>query len=663
MSTTGINYYDWVDFFRALSKEIHKIAKDKAKRDEALLQKAETTFGKDHSIFKYGKIDPFSFIYALAQRNTKNQRTGYFENAKVAFNLEVELPTDWVFPTPTPHTLSLFHAGEDYVNAKNETIGSSCLWELFAEVNQGASLTEDLFKTALSLKNVAFTKLSQAMFLINPYKYMPFDTQMNSLPGENLTDLRKTVQRINENGLSVYYTAMEDLRKAFPGCEFYEINHFNVLINSTEDDYLKLSNKYCQVSSYALGQEDKDYFDDFVKTNSIWVGAEQSAKGGVIYPLTEFSRGDLVLVRRGVKNLGGIGVVLENGYLPKGFDPETSIKILWLTREPRKIDGTGLGQWNGFDKATDNTIAKFREVYPETFRLIDGIRVKQRTMVNHSDVQFKNLILQGPPGTGKTRLAKQIALWLIDDTEKEISLIKAIDKRAFAESGQPVIEGQAQIKLVQFHPSYTYEDFVRGIKADMVGDPGKESVSYQVKDGILADLAFEASKPENQQKPYVLIIDEINRANLTSVLGELIYALEYRGKTVTSTYKKGDSHDFKLPHNLYIIGTMNTADRSVAHIDYAIRRRFTFIPVPPTADAITNDAAKNLYKRVQEIFDSHTSPEFDQKDIQIGHSYFLGSQDELPMRLKYEIKPLLTEYLKDGVLLSAAKDEIESLSV
>lgn len=174
-------------------------------------------------------------------------------------------------------------------------------------------------------------------------------------------------------------------------------------------------------------------------------------------------------------------------------------------------------------------------------------------------------------------------------------------------------------------------------------------------------MAETAALPENSSKAYVLIIDEINRANLSSVLGELIYALEYRGKAVHTLYKFGDSNEITLPPNLYIIGTMNTADRSIGHIDYAIRRRFSFVPVPPDPAAIKETKAIALYNQVAEIFKKHTAADFDADDVQIGHSYFLGEETELPLRLKYEIRPVLQEYLRDGVLTAAAEKPISDL--
>lgn len=167
-----------------------------------------------------------------------------------------------------------------------------------------------------------------------------------------------------------------------------------------------------------------------------------------------------------------------------------------------------------------------------------------------------------------------------------------------------------------------------------------------------------------KEKPFVLIIDEINRANLSSVLGELIYALEYRGETVDSMYEVEEKKELILPPNLYIIGTMNTADRSVGHIDYAIRRRFAFVDVLPEKLHDTDEIYFNThgFEAVEKLFTKSTvSGEFEVKDVQLGHSYFIAKKEEatdeskrdaiFKIKMDYEIKPILREYLKDGIFI------------
>jgi 5-methylcytosine-specific restriction protein B len=181
---------------------------------------------------------------------------------------------------------------------------------------------------------------------------------------------------------------------------------------------------------------------------------------------------------------------------------------------------------------------------------------------------------------------------------------------------------------------------------------------------------FDAFVKKLQNNDYVLIIDEINRANLPSVLGELIYALEYRGEPVNSMYAIDNDATITIPENLYIIGTMNTADRSVGHIDYAIKRRFSFVDVLPNVEVITNEKAKELFKEVSKLFtETYLASDFDAKDVQIGHSYFLlkeesefSESEQLQLKLDYEILPILNEYVKDGLLLETAKEEINKIA-
>lgn len=410
----------------------------------------------------------------------------------------------------------------------------------------------------------------------------------------------------------------------------------------------------------------------------------------------------------------------------------------------------------------------------------------------------KQIILQGPPGTGKTHTATKIA---------EEIVLGPQDLQPRGEDQQELLKDQ--LKLIQFHPAYSYEDFVRGITVKTNG----VAVEYRTENKILADFASKAlvnyldskkepsvmsnelwAKNEFEQfirhiepefendrgyllndavsifdldddgalrysghnwivktmhrmkvsdvvniylsgvktnaevkkltnvsgsakqhatyylilanhfgkfvagkkapvaltneiseKKFILIIDEINRANLAAVLGELIYALEYREESVETMYDIDGERSLRLPPNLYIIGTMNTADRSVGHIDYAIRRRFAFVDVLPSP-APVHTAAKNLFKQVSELFvkdydsidwqnprllrSAYIASDFHPEDIWIGHSYFMSDKEreedvraELEIKLKYEILPLLKEYVRDGLLLSEAEEKIKSLYV
>ena len=214
--------------------------------------------------------------------------------------------------------------------------------------------------------------------------------------------------------------------------------------------------------------------------------------------------------------------------------------------------------------------------------------------------------------------------------------------------------------------------------------------------GIDMDEEEAVLKEKKKEEKKVLIIDEINRAPLASVLGELIYGLEYRGKNIYTPYvirdESGKEKPLNIPDNLFIIGTMNTADRSIGSIDYAVRRRFAFISVPANADIIKStwddekigEEAENLYKALLEggeqiegkqtkgIFDEEylEDTEIDVEDIKIGHSYFLGENkskeendenDYLSYRIKYQVFPIYKEYIKDGIIKKSGEKNFKDI--
>ena len=342
--------------------------------------------------------------------------------------------------------------------------------------------------------------------------------------------------------------------------------------------------------------------------------------------------GDIVIAKKGKNTLLGYGKVISDYY----FDEERAVykhcrEVKWLKK----------GVWDANNNLPTKTLTDVTTYNSD----IEGIKYAQyllNIMNGNTQAQEDNLvikllkykpqiILQGPPGTGKTREAKRIAKALLGLGENDS------------------LEGNEQFKLIQFHPSYSYEDFVRGI----VAKPNEEGngIVYTAENKILGAFAKEALK--DKDNPYVLVVDEINRANLSAVLGELIYALEYRGEAVQSMYAIEGENNLTLPPNLYIIGTMNTADRSVGHIDYAIRRRFAFVNILPKD--LTNELGDQfegaLFAKVTNLFNTNLSSEFKKEEVQLGHSYFITKNTPIDIRWEYEIKPILLEYVKDGILV------------
>ena len=236
-------------------------------------------------------------------------------------------------------------------------------------------------------------------------------------------------------------------------------------------------------------------------------------------------------------------------------------------------------------------------------------------------------IFYGPPGTGKTFMAEQLARHLVS---------------AGAQDSDIQNSGDGFWELVQFHPAYAYEDFIQGIRPQ--SDAG--GLRYPVVPGRFLEFCARAAKCSGR---CVLIIDEINRANLARVFGELMYLLEYRDQSVVLA---GNGEEFHIPANVRIIGTMNTADRSIALVDHALRRRFAFIALQPNFEIL-----RRYHKHKQTEFPveplisllHRVNSQIGDRHYELGIAFFLREKlsDELPDIWQMEIEPYLEEYFFD----------------
>lgn len=269
----------------------------------------------------------------------------------------------------------------------------------------------------------------------------------------------------------------------------------------------------------------------------------------------------------------------------------------------------------------------------------------------------KNLILQGAPGTGKTYNSAVIAVALIDGSlnGEDIDLpIDVSDHKQVMERYQELIN-ISQIVFSTFHQSMDYEDFIEGLRPKVENG----QIIYDIKKGIFKKICEAAEK--EPEKNFVLIIDEINRGNVSKIFGELISLIEkdkrkesIHSLTATLTYS---GEPFGVPANLYILGTMNTTDRSTGTLDYALRRRFVFKTMKADEQIVNAqeeeiaEIALLLFSQVKEFIKKYNSGDMDIEDLMIGHSYFLASNiEQLQNNIEYKIKPLIKEYINDGIL-------------
>lgn len=268
---------------------------------------------------------------------------------------------------------------------------------------------------------------------------------------------------------------------------------------------------------------------------------------------------------------------------------------------------------------SDDSPARPRAAFvPATDELASSVHISREWLQDRLDLleRKKQIILYGPPGTGKTYVAKALA--------RHISL-----------GADPVI--------VQFHPSYSYEDFVQGFRPTVEGS----ALVYRLKDGPFLSMAREARS--NPETSYVLVIDEINRGNIAKVFGELYFLLEYRDESISLLY--GEER-FQLPGNVFIIGTMNTTDRSIALLDAAMRRRFAFVELHPDNEPTSLVLrswldARGLNHRPAALLEALNKRIVD-PSARIGPSYLMpkdGDLSELRLReiWRYELLPLLEE--------------------
>ena len=378
----------------------------------------------------------------------------------------------------------------------------------------------------------------------------------------------------------------------------------------------------------------------------------------------------MIFAKRGQHHVLGHGVV-QSEYR---FDPErTTYKHLRDVRWTSNYAPSGRRvNRNLVTKALTDITEDFEQVSDlkiavglsdDTLTTSHPPAIEQKTESNRHPL---NRILYGPPGTGKTYETVGQALAAVDG--RDAREVTEGDKKRYRS-----LASEDQVAMVTFHQNYAYEDFVEGIRPRLAGPDGRggaaraagaspsSELGYELRPGIFRRIC-EAAERERQtaedeareSKRFVLIIDEINRGNIAKIFGELITLMEdsrrLGAKDETTVILPYSGDEFGVPNNLYIIGTMNTADRSIQQLDTALRRRFTFVEMMPDPDhpLVPDNVATVNCRKMLRAMNERIALLMD-REHQIGHTYLLEvkSIEDLADRFRNRIFPLLQEYFYD----------------
>lgn len=671
--------FTWIPFYKEFARKLLQFKNNRTPLVNWIYDNLDSNCIKhlkdDGAGKKLPDIDPLT-VFAIFNRGiTHDKRKKICSQFRDFLNISASVPQDFDGIPVMNNQLSNFMAFE-----KDREEGDiERLWRVFIDAVQDRDIQEsyDALNGQRLIKNI----LSMGLFWIRPDKYLGLDGHNR----EKLTSLGIA----SFDGKFVPYKEYEGIMKRLDEkmnykhlveTEYAEFSHDAYLHSLEGGDKQETPKSKTKVYWICSPGENASEWERCLKDGIICLGwdelgdlkqysTRESMRTAIKkhYPTggsasnsslavwqfyKEMKPGDIIFAKRGLSKIIGRGVV-ESDYM---FDASAT-----HYKHIRKVNWTNVGKWEAIGQNVMKTltnITRYTDYVEKLNNLIDSDIAKhenpiddkpltkkelketyttktflEEVFVTENDffklrnllLRKKNLILQGAPGVGKTFAAKRLAYAIMEEKD------------------------DSRVMQVQFHQNYSYEDFVMGYK------PNEEG-GFELKNGTFYKFCKRASA--DIEHKYFFIIDEINRGNLSKIFGELLMLIEndYRDKPIQLAYR---DELFAVPSNLYIIGMMNTADRSLAMIDYALRRRFSFFEMKPGFENPT------FKKEIQEKKDScldhlvnaiiSLNKVIEDDDslgsgFCIGHSYLcnLGDNYDLESIVEYDILPMLREYWFDN---------------
>ncbi|MBE6486636.1 MAG: AAA family ATPase [Methanosphaera stadtmanae] len=640
-------------------------------------------------------MDPFTIFGLFNKHLTDENRIRILKYMKDEFNIKATVPKTFTgIPMLNPQMATFYFfkdkRGEDDINN---------LWEIFElAIIYSKNKNESVYKNFVEVYDKLLTQMgirwniTMGLYWIRPYDYINLDSRSRwflSNPDNFDKDFATEIASLKNPPIGEHYLSLIDkcksilFEKDFDFTNLPELS-YKAYVVSREDDEREKEAKYEGIGDINSSNEinywlfapgpsasmwktfyDRnvmgmggDYLGDLTKYSSreeIVKALQKHYNNNSRYTndslaywqfVHEIKMGDIIFVKKGIHEIVGYGVV-DSSYV---FDESLgeyahSLGVKWEEKGHWPFEGNLI--LKTLTKITDypdlvKTISDFFETSPDDVEQVPEYPMYSKedflseAFISEDDYYTltnllehkKNLILQGAPGVGKTFIAKRLAY----------SLLGCKDK--------------SKVVMVQFHQSYSYEDFIMGYRPSVEG--------FTLKNGVFYDFCKMAQ--DDEENDYFFIIDEINRGNLSKIFGELFMLLENdkRGSNNKIQLLYNDEL-FYIPKNVYIIGMMNTADRSLALLDYALRRRFSFFNLTPAFDsdnfveyrnALSNIKFNKVINTIKELNKEIASDETLGEGFMIGHSYFTNLKQEnvnkkLEYVIEYEIIPLLQEYWFD----------------